>query len=184
MTRVGCDVEICLRPGPMQIPSARNGADDVVAPLHNYPGNMPNPVHVLEQVVFTFEETVVHEVMAFDSCKRECECRISESFNRLGIKEKFRGRAFPNTPGARRLDPYLLISSGKSAIVCRHHVGPLVRRNNLYVFLPHIRKDPACALLIEPLDLLRPAQEDSPQYKFRRATGMRFGISQRERAAP
>src|SRR5207247_11131523 len=122
--------------------------------------------------------------MAFDSRERLCKSWIGKPFDRLGIEEEFRSGAFPNTPRARRFDSHLLIVAYQSAIVSAHHIATLIFGNDFYKFFPHVRKDPTCAVLIEPLDLFRTTKKDPSQHQFRRALRMRLSISERQRAAP
>src|SRR5947208_11321054 len=114
--------------------------------------------------------------MAFDAREGLRKSWIGKPFDRLGIKEEFRSGAFPDTPRARRFDSHLLIVAYQSAIVSAHHIAPFIFGNDFHELFPHVRKDPTCAVLIEPLDLLRPAKKNSAQHQFRRASGMRLSI--------
>src|SRR5205085_10174799 len=52
------------------------------------------------------------------------------------------------------------------------------------ILFPHVREDRARALLIEPANLFRPAQEDAAQNERAHARGMRLGVGERKRTAP
>src|SRR5687767_442020 len=113
MASVRREVQMSFRPRPMQVPRACHWTDNVVAPLHNYTRNMPDLSNVLNEEIFRWKETVVHEVVTLDACKGQRKLRIREAFNRLRIEEKFRSAAFPDAPRARRGDLLFFIVAGK-----------------------------------------------------------------------
>src|SRR5260370_15659416 len=113
--------------------------------------------------------------MALNARERLCKSWISKSFDRLGIKEQFRSRPFPDTPRARSFDTDFLVIASQPSIISTHHIVALIFRNNLDELFPHVRKDPTCAFLIEPLDLFRPAEKNPAQHHFRRE--LRIGLS-------
>src|SRR5205814_8692704 len=160
MARIRRDVNFRFRLRAMQIPGARHWANNVVSPLHNHAGYVPNLPDVFNQIVIARKETVVHEVMAFDAGEGLRKCRISKSFDRLRIEEEFRSGAFPDTPRARRFDSHLLIIAYQSAIISAHHIATIIFGNDFHEFFPHVSKDPTSPFLIEPFDLYRTTKKD------------------------
>src|SRR6185503_3895593 len=109
MAGVGNDVQLRFRPGSMQVPGARKRTNNVVPALNNNGGNVSNRADILDQIVVGTEEGVVHKVVAFDSGEGESKLRIRKLLNHSGVKEKFGGTAFPDTPGAGLLQANSLI---------------------------------------------------------------------------
>src|ERR1041385_338320 len=178
MPRVGREMQVSLRPRAMQVPRARHGTDHIVAALHDHTGDMPNLSDVFDEIVFRREETVVHKVMTFDPRKRLGKSRIGKSLDRFRIEKQLRGASFPDRPGARGFDANLVVLTREPAIISADHVVALILGNHLHVLFPNVREDPTAALLIKPLNLLRPAEKDAAQYQFGRAIRMRLGVSE------
>src|SRR5215471_20631205 len=166
-------MQLCLGPCPVEVPGTIHGADHIITTLNNYTGNVTNLRDVLNQIILGGEETVVHEIVTFDPRKRFSKRRVGESFDRFRIKEELRGTSFPNRPGASGRNPHLLIVAGEAAIVSADHVVTFIWGDDFQIFFPDIGKNPATSFLIEPLNLLRPAEKDSPQHELRRALRMR-----------
>src|SRR5205085_12023054 len=112
-------------------------------------------------------ETIVHEVMALNAGKGLRESRICKFLDRLGIEEELRRAALPNRPGTRRCDSHALIIAGQTLVISTNHITAFVLRNDFQKFFPNIGEDPAASFLIEPFNLLRPAEKDSAQHEFR-----------------
>ena len=66
MAGIRNDIELGFRPGAVKVPRARNWTNNVIAALHNYRRNVTNLVHILNQVIISFKEAVVHEIVAFN----------------------------------------------------------------------------------------------------------------------
>ena len=62
--------KFCLGPGPVQGPGLLHGTDQVVAPVHDDPGDVLELVCVLEQLVFA-NERVMHEIVTLDACEAQ-----------------------------------------------------------------------------------------------------------------
>src|SRR5438132_6083371 len=112
MSGIRDDAQLGFRPGPVQVPGARHRANNIVAALNDYAGNLPDLLDILDQIILCWEETIVHEVVAFDACEGERKLRVSKSLNRVVIKEQLGRAAFPDTPRARGFDPNLLVITG------------------------------------------------------------------------
>src|ERR1044072_2898617 len=184
MARVRRDVQFGFGPGAMQVPRASYPTDHIIATLDDHSRDVPDLPDIVHQIVVTRKETVVHEVVALNTSEREREMRVSELFNRLGIEEEFGRTAFPNTPGTRRGNLFLLIITREPAIVGTHHIATFVFRNNFFKLFPHVGEYPTRAFLVKPFNLFRPAKKDAAQYEFSRAIRMAFSISERQRASP
>src|ERR1043166_5483397 len=184
MACVRSDMQLRFRPRPVQVPGALDGTDNIVAALDNHTRYVANLIDVLKEIILCLEETIMHEIMAFNAGEGECESRISKPFDGFGIEEKFRGCALPDAPRARGCDSDLLVSAGQAAIIRTDEVIALILGNDLDVLVPDVRKNPTRAFLIKPLDLFRTAKKNSAQHQLCDSDGMSFGISERQRAAP
>src|SRR5437879_2275482 len=71
MTSIGDDVELGLRPSPMEIPGTHHRANNIVPPLDDYARNVANLFNILDYVIVSFEETGVDEVVALHP--RDCQ---------------------------------------------------------------------------------------------------------------
>src|SRR5438046_5672578 len=151
MTSVRREVQFGFRPGTMQVPRARHRTDDIVAPLNDHTGDVANLADVLDQIILSREETVVHEVVTLDAREGFSKSWISKSLDRFGIEIELRSCSFPNRPGARGCDANLVIVAGESTIVSDDHVVAFICRDDLNEFFPDIREDPTATFLIEPL---------------------------------
>src|SRR5688572_27553942 len=109
MTAIRDNAQVGFRPGTMQVPGAGHWANNVVAALDDHTANLPNLIDILDQIILIWEETIVHEVMAFDARESESKLRVSKPLDRAVVKEKLGGTAFPDTPCACRFDPHLLV---------------------------------------------------------------------------
>src|SRR6266850_7594170 len=109
MPRIRDDAELRFRPGTVQVPGARHRAHNIVAALDDYAGNLPDLLDILRQIIVSWEETIVHEVVAFNAGEGERKLRVGKSLNRVVIKEKLGSAAFPDTPRASGFDPHLLV---------------------------------------------------------------------------
>src|SRR5882724_1962509 len=168
----------------MQVPGARHRADDVVTALDDHAGNVANLSDILDQIIVGRKEAVVHEVVTLDAGEGLRESRIGKLLDRLGIKKEFRRRALPNGPRARRFKSYLLVIAGQPLMISADHVVTFSFGNDFQKLFPNVGEDPTAAFLIEPFDLIRPAEKDSAQHEFGRALGMLLSISKRQSAAP
>src|ERR1700674_5552224 len=101
-----------FRPGTMKVPSTPHRTHHIVAALDDYAGNLPDLLDILDQIIVGWKETIVHEVVAFDAREGEGKLRVSKSLNRLIIKKKLGGAAFPDTPCAGGFDPFFLVITG------------------------------------------------------------------------
>src|SRR5215212_5747400 len=181
---VGDDPEVGLGPGFVQLPRTEDGADHVVAPLDDDGRDVTYLADVLDEVVVRREEGVVHEVVALDAREGERELRVGELLDGRVVEEELRRAPLPHAPRARGLDPRGLVPARQTPVVGRDEVAALLCGDDLLELLPHVRKYPARALLIEPAYLLRPAQEDAAQSERAHALRVRLGVGERERAPP
>src|SRR6266436_3407297 len=67
VSRIGNDAKLRLRPGLVQLPGAHHRTNDVVPPLNDHGGNVTNPANILDQVVVSLKETIVHKVVTLDA---------------------------------------------------------------------------------------------------------------------
>src|SRR5215207_5164625 len=181
---VGDDAEVRLGPRLVQLPGAEDGADHVVAPLDDDGRDVADAADVLDEVVVGREEGVVHEVVALDAREGERELGVGELLDGGVVEEELRSAPLPHAPRARRFEPRRLVLARQAAVVGRDEVAALVFGDDLLELLPHVREDPARALLVEPAYLLRPAQEDAAQGQRAHALRVRLGVRERERAPP
>src|SRR5689334_7643750 len=68
---VGNDLEFRLRPGFVQVPRIQERTNDVVTSMHDHRRNVTYAIDVLDQIVISFEEAVVDEVVTLDTRHRD-----------------------------------------------------------------------------------------------------------------
>src|SRR6266849_5607368 len=106
MTRIGDHAKLRFRPNSVQIPSAGRRTDDVVAALYDGRGNIPDALHVVQQLTLAAQETAIHEVMAFDARHGEGEEVLAPFPNVILIAVQKAGGRFPYRPCASRCQRY------------------------------------------------------------------------------
>src|SRR5256885_14346849 len=109
MSGIRDDAQLGFRPCAVQVPGAGHRAYNIIAALNDYAGNLVDLLDILDQIILGREETIVHEVVAFDAREGERKLRVSKSLDRVVIKEQLGGAAFPDTPRAGGFDPHLLV---------------------------------------------------------------------------
>src|SRR4029078_13578310 len=102
MAGVRNNFQLRLGPGAMKLPGAHYRTNNVVPALHDDARNSADTADVLDQIIVSREEGVVHEVVAFNASEGQGELGVAKFFNHRRIEEEFRGAALPNAPGARR----------------------------------------------------------------------------------
>lgn len=84
---VGDDLQRCFGPGAVEVPCVHHRTDDVVTSMHDHAGDVSNAIDVFDQVIIRVEETVVHEVVTFDSRERDCHVRLAEVVDHLLVRQ-------------------------------------------------------------------------------------------------
>src|SRR5438876_9550986 len=69
-------------------------------------------------------------------------------------------------------------------MISTQHVVSLGLGNYAHIVFPGIRENRVCTLLVEPADLIGPAEKDSPEHQATDASGMRFRVGKGKRATP
>src|SRR6266566_9272893 len=184
MAGIRNDMQVGFRPGTMKIPGTRQGTYYIITPLHNDAGYPSDPIDILNQIVVRFEEGVVHKVVAFDACKCERKLRVGKPLNYGWIEKKLGSTSFPDAPGARRFQTRGCVFARQPPVIGADHVSAFRFWNDFKILFPDIRKERACALLIEPLNLFGATKKNSAQYEFSCPIGMSLGVSKCQRAAP
>jgi len=90
VARVGDHVQLGLGPGPVQVPGAGQGADDVVAPLDDDPRDMADFSYVPQELVL-LQEGMVDKVMAFNAGEGQAELVLPEPSGQALVKEELTG---------------------------------------------------------------------------------------------
>src|SRR5258708_22339276 len=176
MSGVRNDLQIGLRPCPVQFPGARDRTDNIIHAVQDDRRDMTNPTNILDQEILSFKERIVHKIMAFDARKCRCKLGIAEFLDQVRILEEFRGASLPDAPGACSLQSDLRVFAGQSPVISSHHVTPFRPWNYIYKLLPDIREDPAGAILIEPLDLFWAAKKNAAQNQLSNTIGMSYCV--------
>src|SRR5436190_4456060 len=160
------ETQFDFQPSTIKIPGTRQQTYYIVTPLHNDAGYPSDPIDILNKIVVRFEEGVVHKVVAFDACKCERKLRVGKFLNHSWIEKKLRSTSFPGAPGTRRFQTRRSVFARQPAVIGADHVHAFRFWNDFKILFPDIRKDRACALLIEPLNLFGATKKYSPQYEF------------------
>src|SRR5260221_7272670 len=184
MSRVRNQAEISLGPYPMQIPRGGRGANHVVASLHDGRRNVPDTLHVIQQLSLAAQETAVHEVMAFDASHRESELVLAPFSDVLRIASQKAGRRFPDGPGACGSHRRALIGAGEALIVGIQVIVPLIDGNGVTVGFPVVREEFGGAVLVEPAYFGVPEQENAAQHDLADPLRVGFRVGKAKRAAP
>ena len=183
MARGGTDDKLGPGPRPVQGPGLLDGADHVVAPVHDDPGDIAEPVGILEQLVLA-QEGVVHEVVAFDAGQAQGRGLVREMRDHRSPGFEVGSTALPQRPGPCGLTPHRRVIRGEPPVVRTDHVRAFVLRDQLDVRLPQFGLDAPGAILVEPPDVPSSAQEDAAQDESRDPLGMGLRICKRERRTP
>src|SRR5262249_28493074 len=146
--------------------------------------DVPDPSDVLEELLRMAEERAVHEVVAFDSRERLGERFARSACDQLRVRVELARRTLPDAPGPRRAGAHRRVGTREPSIVRGDQITPLVGRNGLEEGFPGVREDEAGALLVEPVDLLWPDEEDATKDQPSHPLGMRLRVGETERAAP
>lgn len=88
MSGVRNDIECCLWPGPMQLPRAPQRANNVVPAMHNHRGDVAYSIDMFKQVVVSFKEAIVREVVTFYARQRDRLLGFAEFVNQFLIWQK------------------------------------------------------------------------------------------------
>ena len=82
------DIECCFWPGPMQLPRAHQRTNNVVPAMNNHRGEAANSIDMFKQVVVSFEEAVVREVVTFYARQGDRLLGFAEFVNQFLIWQK------------------------------------------------------------------------------------------------
>ncbi len=176
--------EIGLGESTRQLPGAAQRTHHVVAALNDHGRDVTEARHVVEQLVFMREKAAVHEVVTLDAREREAELVPRAAANVLFVLQQVTGAGFPHAPRARGLLAREGVLRGEPAMVGGDQITALRERDHREVLLPGVGEQQARPVLIEPLQLPTPQQEDAAQHELTHPRRVRLGVRQRERAAP
>ncbi|MNJ37153.1 hypothetical protein D3C77_319620 [compost metagenome] len=151
--------------------------------MHDHRRQVGDLRHVADQLV-RLEEGIIGEVMAFDAGDRQRALRLGEAIDHQRVGPQGCGAPFPGRPGLGRVHLGDLIVAGQALVEGLDQVATLLGRNRCDVVLPVIGEQAAGASLVEPLDLLRAAQEDAAQDQAMHALGVGLGVGQGQGRAP
>ena len=144
------------RPGLVQRPGIARRARHVVAAMHDDAGNVLQPAGVADQLP-VLEPAAMHEIVVLDAGEGDREILLAELAAGLGVGQQRDRLAFPQAPGARRLDLRLAVAAGQPLAVGGHHVAALGLGDRRQEALPFVREHLRHAELIVPVEL-RPGQ--------------------------
>ena len=170
------DPEVGLGPGLVQVPRAARRTDDVVAPLNDDSGNVADSIYVVEKLVLSLHESVVHEIVTLDARERKRFVRLVEVRDQFSIGDELERTALPRAPGLCRREPDGFVVAREPAVVGRHDVPALFLGDERDVLFEAIREDLARTGLVEPwISLLR--QRNIPRRTRPHALGVRLGVA-------
>src|SRR5271169_1870210 len=184
MAGIRHDAQVRFGPRAVQVPGAGRGAYDIVAPLNDGRGNMPNPRHIVDQLALAAQETAIHEVMALDSRNRQRKLIFAPFPDVFDIAVQKTGRGLPRRPCPRCCQRRALIGTGETLVVSAQKIIALVVRNRVAIRFPIIRKYFRGTVLIKPAYFSIAQQENTAQHDFTHPLRVSLRIRQRQRAAP
>lgn len=183
MPGVADDLQFAVRPGLVQGPGIVQRTDGVVAAMHDHARQMGDAVHVLEQLVGP-EEALVDEEVVLDARDRQRPARLGEAVHHHGVGAQRGGAALPGRPGLGGVHLGDLVATGQALVEGRQQVAALFRRDRRDIVFPIVREQAAGAFLVEPVDVLRTAEEDAAQDQRMDPLGMGLRVGQRQGRAP
>src|ERR1044072_9721194 len=127
MAGIGDDLQVRFRPGAMKVPGANHRTDDVVTALHDHAGDRAKRADVFYQIILRTEESVVHEVVAFNPRKRQGKLRVTKLLDRRWIEKQLRRASLPNAPGAGRFQAHGLVVTRQPPVIGADHIAALTR---------------------------------------------------------
>ena len=182
MSRILADDQFGGGPGGRQVRRRRHRAHHVVAALHDETGNVADPPRPVEKRVLR-QEYPVGEIMRLDARQAEGQFVALELRDRLGAGMQRRTAALVTAPCERRRHVHGGVGVVETAAVGGEQVAALARRHGACEIVPRFGEETPHAVK-EPVDLLRPAQEDPAQRQRPAALGMRLRIGQRQGRPP
>jgi hypothetical protein len=180
----GDDLEVGLGPGFVEVPSVGEGADNIIAPMDNDAGDIPEGVGVFNEPVIGLEKGFVHKIVAFDAGKSVCMMVFGESAEESGVEAELKSAPFPCRPGLGRLLPDLGIRGGKPFVVGLDEVVSFGQRDGSEEFFEEVGKKMVGAILIKPAELFLPREENAAHDERLDSGGMSLGVSESQRTAP
>src|SRR4051812_27759113 len=122
--------------------------------------------------------------MTFDSRQAQSFVLAFPVVHQIPARIKFRSRAFPDAPRARRIKLRLLVVARQTFVIRAHKIAAFFERNRLAVAFPEIWENLARAVLIKPQKLFPARQKNAAQNQAQTSVGMRFRVGETKRAAP
>ncbi len=161
----------------MQFPGRAQGADQIVTPLHDDPGNALQPVRVPQELI-GLKRGLMGEVMTLDAGQGQGEVGAGEMVLDVGIGQEGGGATLPHRPGLGGGESGDLIVAGETAVVGAHQVAAFRDGDGGEEVAPIVGKDPTGTLLIEPGDLRRSTEKDTAQDQGANPLRVGLGIGQ------
>jgi hypothetical protein len=141
---------------------------------------VPDPVHVGQQLVWR-EETVVSEEVRFQPRQRQRVFR--ELTDQVGVGDEGRAAAFVFAPGACERDVHARIGIEQPPDVTAQHVAALAFGQHFNEFAPGFRVNVARPAE-KPFHFARTAKKDAAQDETEAALRHGLAVGERQRAAP
>ena len=183
MARVGHHDQFRAGPGLVEFPGRAHGADEVIAPLDDDAGNAGEALGIPQELCW-LQEGLVDEVMTLDARQGEGKVGAGELMLQVGVFQQGGGSAFPEGPGLGGGQAGDFVIPGEAPVIGLEEILVFLRGNGGQKILPPVREDPPGAILIEPGDLLRPAEKDAAYNQGGDPLGVGLGIGQGQGRAP
>jgi hypothetical protein len=91
---IGDDIELGPRPGAVQFPGGAQGADEVVAPLDDDPGDIGQVIGVAQELI-GLQEGPVDEVVTLDARQTQGHMGVGEVGLQVGVGQQGGGAPRP-----------------------------------------------------------------------------------------
>ena len=151
--------------------------------MHDHRRQVGDLGQITDQLV-RFEEGVVHEVVAFDASDRQRPLRFGKAVDHQRVGAQGGGTAFPGGPRLGGVHLGDLVVTGQALVEGLDQIAAFLRWYRCDVVLPVVGEQAAGAFLVEPLDFLRPAQEDAAQDQAVHAFWVSLSVGQGQGRAP
>mgnify|MGYP006196881843 CR=1 FL=1 len=132
----------------------------------------------IAQTLAVIEPALVAKVMRFDPCRRDRIVAFGHVIDRVVLGQKGHGHAFPAVPGACCRAAHRRVGVVEQVDICLQQVAVAAFPRVSDERLPLLGVELACAVLVKPVCLVLPGQEDPAQDQLADPFRVGLGIGQ------
>ena len=183
MARFADDAQLRARPALVQQGGVVERADHVVAAVDDLAGNIGEPLHVVENLVF-LDEALVDEIVSLDPGQGQGPVRRGEFRQAAWVHPQGGAASLPGCPSLGRGHAREFVLAGEALVVGVEQAVALALRDWPQEILPAVGEDPARAVAVEPVEVALSAEEYAAQHHRCHPARMRLGVEQAQGCAP